>query len=349
MRVEPGAPSAGTSCTFQFRRRPAVVWSRPHLLIDRYSCTLHAMWGVRARAGRASGRVLEGMAGTDFRARLGVSLTQALVELNSRRQEAALSTAVAAVPPAAQRRPVLRHAFRFRKPIAIGVALLTVGGAGAAASSLWLSPAGNPLYGFNPGLTESSPPAAQLAALAVLRRAQTPADRGPGVQAALTDVNNFTTGIRSNYVRVLGTTSGGPVVLVPVQTRNAAAGQPAIQNALCVYYPAERGRATVQPNQIELLEHGAGARRSGLRGPRHTRIRRGARRRDLGQRLAGIVGAIRPGHGKLLRRLAAGRRRREPADESPRHAGRHALARLISRPAGGGKAPSTLPSSLSRG
>ena len=131
----------------------------------------------------------------------------------------------------------------------MGIALLTVGGAGAAASSLWLSPAGNPLYGFNPGLTESAPPAAQLAALSVLRRAQTPADRVPGVQAALTDVNNFTTGIRSNYVRVLATTSGGPVVLVPVQTRNAAATQPAIQNALCVYYPASGG-ATVQ-NQIE--------------------------------------------------------------------------------------------------
>jgi len=83
----------------------------------------------------------------------------------------------------------------------------------------------------------------------VLRRAQTPADRGPGVQTALTDVNNFTTGIRSNYVRVLEQTSGGPVVLVPVQTRNAAATQPAIQDALCVYYPTSGG-AAVQ-NQLE--------------------------------------------------------------------------------------------------
>jgi len=187
------------------------------------------------------------MAGADFRARLGVSLTQALVELNNRREEAALATSVAAAP-AVRRRPLLGHAVRFRKPIAVGIALLAVGGAGAAASSLWLSPAGNPLYGFNPGLTESAPPAAQLAALAVLRRAQTATDRGPGVQAALTDVNNFTTGIRSNYVRVLATTSGGPVVLVPVQTRNAAVGQPAIQNALCVYYPASGPSAQ---NQID--------------------------------------------------------------------------------------------------
>ena len=196
------------------------------------------MWGARAKAARASERVLDGMAGTDFRARLGVSLTEALVELNSRRQEATLSPGVAAAPPLRRRRrPLIGYALRFRKPIAVGVALLTVGGAGAAASSLWLSPAGNPLYGFNPGLTESAPPAAQLAALSVLRRAQTAGDRGPGVQTALTDVNNFTTGIRSNYVRVLATTSGGPVVLVPVQTRNAAATQPAIQDALCIYYP----------------------------------------------------------------------------------------------------------------
>jgi hypothetical protein len=204
------------------------------------------MRGVRTRAGRASERVLEGVAGTDFRARLGVSLTQALIELNSRRHDAPLSTGVAAAP-APNRRPIIGYAVRFRKPIAVGIALLTVGGAGAAASSLWLSPAGNPLYGFTPGLTESAPPAAQLAALSVLRRAQTDSDRVSGVQAALTDVNNFTTGIRSNYVRVLGTTSAGPVVLVPVQTRNAAAGQPAIQNALCVYYPAS---GPVAQNQI---------------------------------------------------------------------------------------------------
>ncbi len=204
------------------------------------------MRGVRARAERASGRVLEGMAGADFRARLGVSLTEALIELNAQRHETALSAGVATAPALRRRRPLLRYAVRFRRPIAVGVALLTVGGAGAAASSLWLSPAGNPLYGFNPGLTPTAPPAAQLAAMAVLRRAQADGDRGPGVQAALTDVNNFTTGIRSNYVRVLGTTSLGPVVLVPVQTRNASAGQPAIQNALCVYYPFSDSSSSIK-------------------------------------------------------------------------------------------------------
>ena len=160
-------------------------------------------------------------------------------------------------------RPLLGHAVRFRKPLAFGIALLSVGGAGAAASSLWLSPAGNPLYGFNPGLTQSAPPSAQLDALAVLRRAQTDADRGPGVQAALTNVNNFTTGLRSNYVRVLGATSVGPVVLVPVQTRNAASSQPAIRDALCVYYPLGGVGA---PEQHALLEHAAAARRAGGRG-----------------------------------------------------------------------------------
>ena len=80
------------------------------------------MWGLRAKAGRASGHVLEGMAGADFRARLGVSLTKALVELNGRDREPALSTAVAVAPPIAHRRPLLRHAVRFRKPIAVGIA-----------------------------------------------------------------------------------------------------------------------------------------------------------------------------------------------------------------------------------
>ena len=76
----------------------------------------------------------------------------------------------------------------------------------------------------------------------MLRRPQTSADRGPGVQTALEDVNDFTTGVRSNYVRVLETTADGPVVLVPVAERDlparrgGATGR-SIADALCVYYP----------------------------------------------------------------------------------------------------------------
>jgi hypothetical protein len=103
---------------------------------------------------------------------------------------------------------------------------------------------GNPNGGTNPGLSATAPPAAQLAALAVLRRAQTAADRGPAVQAALVNVNDFTTGVRSGYVRLLETTADGPVVLVPVAERDPTTAGPAgtaahgaIADALCVYYP----------------------------------------------------------------------------------------------------------------
>ena len=172
---DPPRHRAGGARTADHRARAS-----RHLLGDKYSFTLHAMRGLRVRAGRASERVLDGMAGADFRARLGVSLTQALIELGKHRQEAAFSPGLAVTPtPPDRRRPLVGYAVRFRRPIAVGVALLAVSGAGAAASSLWLSPAGNPLYGFNPGLTQSAPPPAQLNALAVLRRAQADADRGP--------------------------------------------------------------------------------------------------------------------------------------------------------------------------
>lgn len=220
--------------------------------------------------GAVSKRLLDGLAAVDFRERSSVALTQALTELARERQDAAARTAAAAIadsyadaglarvpatgepvgrreaPAATGRRarlparPRRTHAVRLRTPFAVGIALVAITGA-ATASSLWLARAGNPIYGFNPGLASSSPPAAQLAALAVLRRPQTDGDRGPGVQAALADVNNFTTGIRSNYVRMLETTRDGAVVLVPVQRRDASAvgapAQPAIDNALCVYYP----------------------------------------------------------------------------------------------------------------
>jgi hypothetical protein len=230
--------------------------------------------GFRRRLGTARGAVskwlLEGMAEVDFPARLGVSLTQALTELARSRQEAAARAADPALAdfrgrpglepvaaagelvgpgkaPAATggaargpARPILGLAVHLRRPLAVGIAVVAVTG-GATASSLWLAPAGNPVFGYNPGLVSTPPPAAQLGALAVLRRPQTDGERGAGVHAALADVNNFTTGMRSNYVRVLATSRAGAVVLVPVKRRDAsaagAAAQLAIDDALCVYYP----------------------------------------------------------------------------------------------------------------
>jgi hypothetical protein len=224
------------------------------------------MIGLHFRLGNTSRAVstwlLEGMAQVDFRARLATPLTEALTEFLGPRDEAADRVAVPAIPdrgdlqptpagelagpheaPAAtdrtgrRARPRLGLAVHMRRSVAVGIALVAVTG-GATASSLWLAPAGNRVFGYNPGLAASAPPAAQLGALGVLRRPQTDGERGPGVQAALADVNNFTTGIRSDYVRVLETTRDGAVVLVPVKRREAIGSQSAIDNALCVYYPS---------------------------------------------------------------------------------------------------------------
>jgi hypothetical protein len=223
------------------------------------------MSAARHRVGAAledaAARVVDGLAGAEFRARLSVPLTQALIELlehrrtsRARRADPARSPtsppglaagAIFAAHPNVRpaRRPEHRpraRTPRLRYAIVVGAGVLCVGGA-ATASSLWLAPAGNPVYGFNPGLSSSAPPTAQLGALGVLRRPQTDADRGAYVQGALADVNNFTRGLRSDYVRVLERTAAGPVVLVPVQTRDGTkAGpvvEPAIGDALCVYYP----------------------------------------------------------------------------------------------------------------
>jgi hypothetical protein len=193
-------------------------------------------FGANARASAARAR-LAGWArtapGADFRCRLGMQLAASAAALAGAR---------------AQGRAAARSGRRMlapwlARPLAVVFALTVLAGA-ATASSLWLVTVGNPNGGVNPGLSATSPPAAQLAALAVLRRAPTAADRGSAVQSDLEDVNEFATGVRSDYVRVLETTSDGPVVLVPVVRRDPTpAGSPstsaagAIDDALCVYYP----------------------------------------------------------------------------------------------------------------
>jgi hypothetical protein len=86
------------------------------------------------------------------------------------------------------------------------------------------------------------PPADQLAALAVLRRPQSDADRGALSQEALTYINDYTKGVRTAWVRLLATVDGEAFVLVPVEERDATAstgGAPSasapLRDALCVY------------------------------------------------------------------------------------------------------------------
>jgi len=178
----------------------------------------------------------------DFRARLGGQLAGAAARL-------AAAHAPAPVRSGAVRAPRARWALM---PRVARLALAGVFGAlagAATASSVWLVAVGNPDGGTNPGITATPPPRAQLEALAVLRRGQSAADRGADVRTALEDVNDFTTGVRTSWVRVLESTPAGAVVLVPVARRDA--GPPAsaggatqaIPNALCVYYPVSGASA----------------------------------------------------------------------------------------------------------
>jgi hypothetical protein len=171
-----------------------------------------------------------GLGFSDFRVRFGLQLTTAAAEL------------------AARGRP-RRHPSRRRRrwpwltrPVAVGLTLAAFAGTAFAAVAIWTPLLGNPQYGYNPGAATSAPPADQLAALAVLRRPQTDADRGALSAAALTYINDYTKGVRTAYVRLLGTVGSEAFVLVPVEERDAAApggtaptASPPLANALCVY------------------------------------------------------------------------------------------------------------------
>jgi hypothetical protein len=163
-----------------------------------------------------------GLALADFRARLGLQLANAAAEL------------------AGARRPLARVRRRGRapwltRPVAIGLALTAFAGSAFAAVAVWTPLLGNPQYGYNPGASTTAPPADQLAALAVLRRPQTAADRGALSAAALTYINDYTKGVRTPYVRLLATVGGEAFVLVPVEERRETPTSAPLADALCLY------------------------------------------------------------------------------------------------------------------
>jgi hypothetical protein len=179
----------------------------------------------------------------DFRVRLGVQLTAAANEL-------AASRAVA--PVGSRARPRRRRRLPWlTRPIAVALALAAAGGTAFAAVAIWTPLLGNQQYGYNPGASTSAPPQDELNALAVLRRPQTDADRGALTQAALTYINDYTTGVRTAYVRLLATVGGVAYVLVPVEQRDssgASAGAvttAAVPNALCLYAISSVGPAEI--------------------------------------------------------------------------------------------------------
>jgi hypothetical protein len=233
MVILPRAAAArrGVAPGGDFRAQFGAALTAAAAQLARERVPLHAHAGERTPARAAWAR----RPARDFRDRLGAQLAASAAVLAG-----APAWAPASAARAASRRRRAALTGRLARPLAVGVAAMALAG-GATASSLWLVSVGNPNGGHDPGLSPTSPPSAQLKALGVLRRHQTSADRGPGVLYALQDVNEFATGVRSGYVRVLESTAAGPVVLVPVATRNAAsAGGGAarsIADALCIYYP----------------------------------------------------------------------------------------------------------------
>ncbi|HEX4032949.1 MAG TPA: hypothetical protein VHX66_00760 [Solirubrobacteraceae bacterium] len=187
---------------------------------------------------RASAALAAAGAAEDFRVRFGVSLGAAAAELAAGRRHGGL----VGVPPARRRRGFSVRGRWVARPVAIALALVAFAGTAFAAVAIWTPLLGTSQYGYNPGAATSPPPGDQLAALAVLRRPQTDADRGALSQEALTYINDYTKGVRTAWVRLLASVDGEAFVLVPVEERDATAstgGAPGtsqpLANALCLY------------------------------------------------------------------------------------------------------------------
>ncbi|MCW3047762.1 MAG: hypothetical protein JWO74_2046 [Solirubrobacterales bacterium] len=107
-----------------------------------------------------------------------------------------------------------------RSPRALAIALagLAVSATAIAATTPW-----QPLFGDpgspQPRVTGSAPPAGQLALLSVLRRPQTPEDRGVITQQTLRYFGTSTQGVYTSYIRQLPSGQGAlPAILLPARS-----------------------------------------------------------------------------------------------------------------------------------
>jgi hypothetical protein len=136
-----------------------------------------------------------------------------------------------------RRRPILLS--RRAGLIAIIAALAT--GTAIAATAPWSPIVGSDAHG-HPTTTAAAVPPDELAALSVLRRPQTDADRSPRVDAMLTVLSpNVNDGVHLDGIRVLDTPANAIAVLVPIDRDVANApgyGGPAqaTANVLCLFY-----------------------------------------------------------------------------------------------------------------
>ena len=247
VQLAAAAAALGVASKQEFRVRygAQLAIAAAELAAGRQPIAAAAPQRVRLGRGRRGGvprlgerQLAPGLVLADFRARFGLQLTRAAAELTGDRWRA----------PARLRQ---RRWPWLTRPVAVGLALTAFAGTAFAAVAIWTPLLGNQQYGYNPGAAATAPPEDQLDALAVLRRPQTDADRGALSQAALTYINDYTTGVRTAYVRLLGTVGGEAFVLVPVEKRlatNATGAAPTVsaplRDALCLYVSSTSPRFT---------------------------------------------------------------------------------------------------------
>lgn len=131
--------------------------------------------------------------------------------------------------------PARQGAPRGRRWGRIGLLALggvVVSGTALAATGTWDPQLGTPGRGTRPLPAAAGVPAEQLAALGILRRPQTDADRGGQVQAALKVLSGETiSGIHTDAIRVITSTPREVAILVPVERYGPGTSQ---RDALCL-------------------------------------------------------------------------------------------------------------------
>jgi hypothetical protein len=154
----------------------------------------------------------------------------------------AAAEALAARPR--RRRPSLRVAGF------VAAGTLTAAGVAAGATALWSPPIGD--GSGRAKATGSAPPATQVAALGVLRREQTDADRGAESLNTLKYLDGHGD-VRTGSVRLLGTQEGGAgFVLVPVVGPAPATSQQGLTELLRAKKAEAEGRPVPPPATDQL-------------------------------------------------------------------------------------------------
>lgn len=125
-----------------------------------------------------------------------------------------------------------------RAAVVLGVGALCAGTA-VAATAPWSPLLGEPAQPakYRPTPSASTPPQSQMRLLSVLRRPAGPADRDEAVRSSLRFLGPSSVGVRTAYIRRVGTTpDGSPAILVPVESWHRADGV-TIDDAVCLVIP----------------------------------------------------------------------------------------------------------------